>query len=46
METMYYFKHKLQCYRKFLTDLQSFAKKSCAAFVSVEEEGKRMKREA
>jgi hypothetical protein len=46
MKTMYYFNNKLQCYCKFLPDLQSFAKTGCAAFVSVEEEGKRMKREA
>jgi len=46
METMYYFNHELQCYGKFLTDLQSFAKTVCAAFISVGEEGKRMKREA
>jgi len=43
---MYYFNHKLQRYYEFLTYLQSFAETGCSAFVSVEEEGKRMKREA
>jgi len=46
METMYYFKHKLQCYCKFLTYLRRFAETGCVAFVSVQEEGKSMKREA
>ena len=39
------FNHKLAKLFKFRTGLQSFAKKGCVAFVSVEEEGKRMKRE-
>jgi hypothetical protein len=46
MEAMYYFKHKLQSFCKFLIDLQSCAEKGCATFVSVGEDGKRMTREA
>jgi len=46
METIYYFNHKLHCYCKFLTDLHSFVETRCAAFFSVEAEGKRMNREA